>query len=72
MDLTVNGDFKDELKSSFHQWYARQVCFENEETVVDLKTSIIKPIHANWLVVCHEKVSGRRELIKEEFEKAGL
>ena len=35
-------------------------CVENEETVVDLKTSIIKPIHANWLVVGHEKVSRRR------------
>ena len=39
---------------------------------VDLKTSTLKPIHAEWLITTHSKMEGRADLITAGFRKAGL
>ncbi|CAG2250108.1 unnamed protein product [Mytilus edulis] len=42
------------------------------KVIVDLKTSVMKPIHAQWVVSTHQIISTRTDLIKSGFRKAGL
>ncbi|KAH3842815.1 hypothetical protein DPMN_116319 [Dreissena polymorpha] len=39
---------------------------------VDMKSSTLKPIHAEWLISTHSKMEGRGDLITADFKKAGL
>jgi hypothetical protein len=57
LDLSVNHEYKEILKTRFHDWYSAQVVqrlndqedITGERTLsinVNLKTSVVKPIHA--------------------------
>lgn len=83
--MSLNKEYKEELKSCFHDWYAEQVQDvmdrKNDETGeecdpgqvnVDLRMSVLKPIHAGWLVHTHNKMKHRRDLVRLGFRKAGL
>lgn len=79
LDLSVNYDYKEELKSHFHDWYASQIVNQVGDdhgdvstVVVDMKTSTIKPIHAKWLIETHENISIKTGVIQTGFRKAGL
>jgi len=76
LDLTVNRSYKELLKQRFHDWYTAQLLEtmdgDAEEFTVDLKTSTIKPVHAQWLVSTHQEIGTRRDVIRCGFEKAGL
>jgi len=85
LDLSLNREYKEELKSHFHDWYSAQVIRQIDEredetgevpissdVVVDLKTSVLKPIHANWIISTHENMSTRTDLIQMGFRQAGL
>jgi len=78
LDLTVNHEFKEELKSAFHRWYSDQVVSLLEDAEVDtvanvdLCTSTLKPLHAQWLIEAHAHVEAKTELIVAGFRKAGL
>ena len=56
LDLTVNGYSKRFLKNKFNEWYSFQVSKQLAEGVmlenvqVKLNLTILKPIHAGWLV----------------------
>ena len=56
LDLNVNGHAKEFLKNKFECWYAKQVTDQIDsgsnvyDVNVPLKLSIIKPIHAKWLL----------------------
>ena len=68
LDLTLNKDYKDELKACFHNWFAEQVqdaierqvdetgqeldeaTISTSSTSVDLRMSVINPVHAGWLI----------------------
>ena len=53
LDVGVNGDFKQMMKASFSRWYADEVRVAMDEgksvsdIKVDLRASVIKPLHAN-------------------------
>ncbi|KAH3880831.1 hypothetical protein DPMN_004753 [Dreissena polymorpha] len=80
LDLSVNYEYKQQLKQCFHDWYCKQVVSHLEKkdgdpsscANVDLRTSTLKPIHAEWLIFTHDKMSERRDLIQAGFRKAGL
>lgn len=84
LDLSVNREYKEELKAHFHDWYSAEIMqlLKQQEAdsgdgasnsvVVDTKTSVIKPIHANWVIATHQKMSTRSDLIQMGFRKAGL
>ncbi|CAC5395882.1 unnamed protein product [Mytilus coruscus] len=83
LDLSVNREYKEQLKSNFHDWYSAQVVqqLNHQEditgerapkVIVDLKTSVMKPAHAQWIVSTHQIMSNRTDLIKSGFRKAGL
>ena len=62
LDLTVNQVFKQELKSCFIKWYAELVKeqlrdgVELEKIKPDLRSSILKPLHAHWLIEAFSKI----------------
>ena len=84
LDLLINKPFKEALKGAFHKWYSNEVVSQmsamedeggeaNMSAVrVDLRLSVIKPMHAQWLIEAHKAISQKGALIKESFVKAGL
>ena len=56
LDLTVNGAAKHFMKQKFMDWYAKQVILSLEkgtpieEIDVELKISIMKPLHVSWII----------------------
>ena len=81
LDLTVNGAAKKLARKEFIQYYstAVQQQFQNgksaEEIEVDLKMSIIKPLHAQWLVNIYTyftSASHGRNIILKGWKKAKI
>ena len=72
MDVSVNQLFKVALKDKFITWYAEQVNIDDENDVVDLRLSLIKPIHAHWLVQAHKEVSAQHTTITRGFFQTGI
>lgn len=56
LDLTVNGFAKKFMKKKFNDWYSTQITMQLDEGKlfhdidIPLKLSILKPLHAQWLV----------------------
>ena len=42
-----------------------------EHTTANLKTSVIKPIHVNWLIATHQVVSMREDSILKGWKETG-
>lgn len=78
LDLIPNNVFKSYLKSEFQTYYAGEVQKQLTDGValdeinIDLRTSSIKPLHAQWLVNAVEKLTLKPDMIVESFSKAGL
>ena len=79
LDVAVNYDYKEVLKGEIHEWYSTQVrksLNDDDDTgiaaQVDLKSSTLKSLHANWVINTHNCMSQRPELIKSGFRKVGL
>ena len=75
MDLSVNKAAKDFLRSQFTDWYAHEVCSNLEEedsSIVDLKLSRIKPLHAQWMVTLYNHIKSNPDIIKNGFKKTGI
>ena len=78
MDLSVNKPVKNHLKSSFQMWYASQIqaqikkAPDSQLMPVDLHLSIVKPLHAQWLVKAYDYIKSRPEIIVNGFKTAGV
>ena len=80
LDLTVNGQAKKFCKEKFTTWYSQEVQRQLdsgtsfEEIEVDLRMSVIKPLHAGWLVALYDYLTGAegRRCIFKGWEKAGV
>ena len=76
LDLTVNQVFKQELKACFIKWYAGLVKeqlrdgVELENTKADLRTSILRPLQAHWLIEAISKIIS--DMVVEGFVKSGI
>ena len=80
LDLTVNGQAKKFCKNKFATWYSAEVQkqvdsgINFEDVDVDLKLSVLKPIHATWLVELYNfftSTEGKVYVLKG-WEKAGI
>ena len=80
LDLTVNRDAKKFMKDQFTSWYSANVQSQFDSEVpledvdVDLRLSVIKPIHATWLVSLYKHLSsseGKLSIAKGR-KKAGI
>ena len=60
LDVSVNKPTKDQLKQSFHKWYADQVKQQLEagkspdEMSMDLRLSIVKEVGAKWITAMYD------------------
>ena len=79
LDLTVNGEAKHFIKERFTKWYAEEVQtqmesgVQTEEIMVDLRLTVIKPLHASWLTELFNHLSSCEgsSHLTQEMEKAG-
>ncbi len=75
MDLSVNKPVKDHLKRLFQMWYALQVEKQIRQnpgksiSPIDLRLSVIKPIHAQWL---YDYIKSRPDIVINGFKAAGI
>ena len=80
LDATVNGKYKQLIKSEFQRWFADKVAAAVDEgkqiadiaQSIDLKTSTIKPVHGKWLIKVHNIIRHEQELIVQGFTKTGI
>lgn len=78
LDLSGNAQLKEEVKREFSQWYANCVQKQLAKGVdinkvdIDLKLSVIKPIHATWLINAFKKIEANHECVKNGWYKSGL
>jgi hypothetical protein len=79
LDLVINRVFKHLMAEQFSNWYASQVASQlgdeedNVEMVkVQLQLSVIKPLHAGWLMESISRLSEKHNLVYDAFEKAGI
>ena len=80
LDLTVNGEAKRFMKDMFITWYSAEVQKQMEsgnstdEIEVDLRLSVLKPLHATWLVSLYNHLTGSVEKrhIAKGWSKAGI
>ena len=80
LDLPLNKQYKYELKLKYNQWYANQVTTQLDDSEdpdmlkvqIDTRTSVIKPLHAAWLIEVHQQMSTRSDPIPDGFKTAGL
>ena len=78
LDIAVNHEYKEILKSRFHDWYSKEVIAQLNDQIdvsrvnVDLLTSVLKPIHGKWVMSTDEIMSTTASLITSRFVKAGI
>lgn len=63
----MNGEAKCFMKDTFTTWYSAEVQKQMEsgnstdEIEVDLRLSVLKPLHATWLVSLYNHLTGSVE-----------
>ena len=78
LDVGVNDQFKALLKQEFSRWYANEVQEAMRQEIpiadikVDLRASLMKPLHANWLITVVSTLSEKCDTIKKPFETVGI
>lgn len=73
LDLAGNAEFKNTMKGCFIEWYAEKVNHEDEECdEVDLRLSVMKPIHAQWLVKSWDALKDNPQAILNGWIQAGI
>ena len=79
-DLTVNREPKKFIKDQFTSWYSAKIQSPPDLGVVlhnvdvDLRLSVLKPIHATWIVSMYNHLSSPegRQSIAKGWKKAGV
>ncbi|CAC5411683.1 unnamed protein product [Mytilus coruscus] len=78
LHLFAKSQIKEEVKSCFIAWYAKQVGTQLKagKTVknikIDFKKSNINPTHANWIVQAIQKVKDQKGVIRNECVRSGM
>ena len=78
LDLTVNRSCKSFLRGKAHVWYAEQVQAQiskgiaPESVSVDLKISILKPIHAKWVTQYYDHIRIDEDIVENRWRRSGI
>ena len=73
--MSTNIAFKTKLREKFIHWYADEVAQLDESELsshVDLRMSLVKPLHAGWLIETIQELEVQQHVIARGFEKAGI
>ena len=72
VDLSVNKPTKDFLHKELNTWYSKQVCSQfqekSEKSATDTRTSVVKPLSAEWVKALFDYFKGRPEIISNGFK----
>lgn len=66
------------LKGKFQEWYATEISKQVDKGVdihsidVSTKLSVMKPIHARWLVGLYDYLLNKPHVVRKGFEMAGI
>lgn len=77
LDISVN-DYKKQLKNCFSNWYVSKIQqslssgTDVADISVDLRTSVLKPVHARWLIKTHADLAQQSTVITDGFTKSGI
>ena len=78
LDLTVNRSCKPFLRDKAQTWYAEQVQVQidkgiaPENVAVDLKISILKPLHARWVTQYYDHIRTNKDVVKNGWRRSGI
>ena len=80
LDLTVNKVAKDFMKKKFSEWFSRQISIglengqELEDIQIDCRLSVLKPMHAKWLISFYDFMSSPegKVVIASGWRKSGI
>ena len=77
-DLAINGVAKSFLKSKFSEWYSKEIekaldkGQDIHEVKVDTTLTVMKSIHAQWIIGPYDRLRNDFELTKKSFKEAGI
>ena len=78
MDSSINKPLKSHLKSSFQKWYASEIQKQIKDvaegsplTPVDTRISVIKPLHAKWLMDAYDYIKSKPKIVNG-FKAGGI
>ena len=80
LDLAINGVAKSFLKSKFSEWSSKKIAKALDkdkgqnihEVKVDTTLTIMKPIHAQWIISLYDRLRNDVELPKKSFKNQQL
>lgn len=78
LDLTVNRSCKAHLRKRTHEWFSNQVQqqIQNgvtpEKVKIDLKLSVLKPLHAKWVISFYDFMQNNQEIIVKGWKRSGI
>ena len=83
LDVSVNAQFKTELKEQFTKWYVDRVCeaikanpgdmrAAVDAVKPDMRLSTMKPLHASWLVNSFTAMKKNGDLIQSGWRRTGI
>ena len=78
LDLAINGVAKSFLKSKFSEWYSKEIAKaldkgqDIHEVKVDTTLTVMKSIHAQWIIGLYDRLRNDVELTKKSFKEAGI
>ena len=77
MDLSVNKSAKNLLRNCFQSWYAAKIESQMKDGAVtprpvDMRISVVKPVHAQWLIQLYDHMKSQPQIIINGFRAAGI
>ena len=78
LDLNIYGHAKRFLNTKFELWYAQEIAKQLSTGMdirgadIPVKLSIIKSLHAQWLIGLYDYLRNQPDMILKAFEMSGL
>ena len=78
LDISVNKAAKAFIQNQFNEWFSNEVASQLKQEIspadikISAKLSVLKPLHAAWIVNLYEHLSSNQEMIISGFDRAGI
>ena len=78
LDLTVNKSSIDFLRKEAQSWYSQEIFKQMEagkrsdQIKVDVRVSVVKPLHAKWIVNYYDYARTKPQLIINGWKESGI
>ena len=78
LDVSVNEQFKASMKAHFARWYSNEVKESLDQGLevanirIDLRASVLTPLHGNWLITAISSLKDKKEVIQTGLERSEI